>query len=85
MINLQWLELPMARTNVHGLKDVQVIEVQVYMVMVFKVLTSNLVAVGVFPQFPESFSIFMTAVRLFRSCHIGGFSGCRGYTRAPPL
>ena len=27
MINPQWLELPMSRTNLHGPKDVRVIEV----------------------------------------------------------
>ena len=28
MINRQWLELPMSRTNLHGPKDVHVIEVR---------------------------------------------------------
>ena len=31
MINPQWLELPMSRTNFHGPKDVRAIEVRVYM------------------------------------------------------
>ena len=30
MINPQWFELPMSRTNLHGLKNVRVIEVGVY-------------------------------------------------------
>ena len=30
MINPQWLELPMSRTNFHGPKDVRAIEVQLY-------------------------------------------------------
>ena len=30
MINPQWLELPMSRTNVHGSKDVRVVEVRLY-------------------------------------------------------
>ena len=30
MINPQWLELPMSRTNFHGPKDVQAIEVRLY-------------------------------------------------------
>ena len=30
MINHQWLELPMSRTNFHGPKDVRAIEVQLY-------------------------------------------------------
>ena len=30
MINPQWLELPMSRTNFHGPKDVRVIEVRLY-------------------------------------------------------
>ena len=33
MINPQWLELPMSRTNFHGPKDVRAIEVQLYMQM----------------------------------------------------
>ena len=31
MINPQWLELPMSRTNFHGPKDVRAIEVRLYM------------------------------------------------------
>ena len=31
MINPQWLELPMSRTNFHGPKDVQAIEVRLYL------------------------------------------------------
>ena len=31
MINPQWLELPMSRTNFHGSKDVRAIEVRLYM------------------------------------------------------
>ena len=34
MINPQWLELPMSRTNFHGSKDIRAIEVRLY----FKVL-----------------------------------------------
>ena len=30
MINHQWLELPMSRTNSHGPKDVRAIEVRLY-------------------------------------------------------
>ena len=30
IINPQWLELPMSRTNFHGPKDVRAIEVQLY-------------------------------------------------------
>ena len=30
MINLQWLELPISRTNFNGPKDVRAIEVQLY-------------------------------------------------------
>ena len=30
MINPQWLELPMSRTNIHGPKDVRAIEVRLY-------------------------------------------------------
>ena len=30
MINPQWLELPMSRTNFHGPKDVRAIEVRLY-------------------------------------------------------
>ena len=30
MINPQWLEVPMSRTNFHGPKDVRAIEVQLY-------------------------------------------------------
>ena len=30
MINPQWLELPMSRTNSHGPKDVRAIEVRLY-------------------------------------------------------
>ena len=30
MINLQWFELPMSRTNFHGSKDVRAIEVRLY-------------------------------------------------------
>ena len=30
MINPQWLELPMSRTNFHGPKDVRTIEVRLY-------------------------------------------------------
>ena len=30
MINPQWLELPMSRTNFHGPKDVRVIEIRLY-------------------------------------------------------
>ena len=32
MINPQWLELPMSRTNFHGPKDVRAIEVRLFMV-----------------------------------------------------
>ena len=32
MINPQWLELPMSRTNFHGPKDVRAIEVRLYFV-----------------------------------------------------
>ena len=32
MINSQWLELPMSRTNFHGPKDVRAIEVRLYIV-----------------------------------------------------
>ena len=31
MINPQWLELPMSRTNFHGPKDVRAIEVPLYL------------------------------------------------------
>ena len=31
MINPQWLELPMSRTNFHGPKDVRAIEVRLYL------------------------------------------------------
>ena len=31
MINPQWLELPMSRTNFHGPKDVRATEVRLYM------------------------------------------------------
>ena len=31
MINPQWLELPMFRTNFHGPKDVRAIEVRLYL------------------------------------------------------
>ena len=31
MINPQWLELPISRTNFHGPKDVRAIEVQQYL------------------------------------------------------
>ena len=31
MINPQWLELPMSRTNFHGPKDVRAIEVWLYL------------------------------------------------------
>ena len=30
MINPQWLELPMSRTNFHGPKDVRAIEIRLY-------------------------------------------------------
>ena len=30
MINPQWLELPISRTNFHGTKDVRAIEVRLY-------------------------------------------------------
>ena len=30
MINPQWLELPMSRTNFHGPKDVRAIEVRLF-------------------------------------------------------
>ena len=30
MVNPQWLELPMSRTNFHGPKDVRAIEVRLY-------------------------------------------------------
>ena len=33
MINPQWLELPMSRTNFHGPKDVQAIEVRLYIAL----------------------------------------------------
>ena len=33
MINPQWLELPMSRTNFHGPKDVRASEVRLYMVI----------------------------------------------------
>ena len=32
MINPQWLELPMSRTNFHGPKDARAIEVHMYIV-----------------------------------------------------
>ena len=35
MINPQWLELPMSRTNFHGPKDVRVIEIRLYEVLLF--------------------------------------------------
>ena len=31
MINPQWLELPMSRTNFHGPKDVRAIEIRLYL------------------------------------------------------
>ena len=31
MINFQWLELSVSRTNVHGRKDVRAIEVRLYL------------------------------------------------------
>ena len=31
MINPQWLELPMSRTNFHGPKDARAIEIQLYL------------------------------------------------------
>ena len=34
MINLQWLELPMSRTNFHCPKDVRAIEVRLYISIV---------------------------------------------------
>ena len=34
MINPQWLELPMSRTNFHGPKDVRAIEVRLYYAMI---------------------------------------------------
>ena len=34
MINPQWLELPMSRTNFHGPKDVWAIEVRLYLVCI---------------------------------------------------
>ena len=34
MINPQWLELPMSRTNFHGSNDVQAIEVRLYLVLI---------------------------------------------------
>ena len=33
MINPQWLELPMSRTNFHGPKDVRAIEDRLYKVL----------------------------------------------------
>ena len=36
MINPQWLELPMPRTNFHGPKDVRAIEVRLYSVVLFE-------------------------------------------------
>ena len=36
MINPQWLELPMSRTNFHGPKDVRAIEVRLYLVYFFQ-------------------------------------------------
>ena len=33
MINPQWLELPMSRTNFHGRKDVRAIEVRLYFIL----------------------------------------------------
>ena len=33
MINPQWLELPMSRTNIHGHKDVRAIEVRLYYIL----------------------------------------------------
>ena len=38
MINPQWLELPMSRTNFHGPKDVRAIEVRPYMLIVVPML-----------------------------------------------
>ena len=35
MINPQWLELPMSRTNFHGPKDVRVIEVRLCVYYIF--------------------------------------------------
>ena len=32
MVNPQWLELPISRTNFHGPKDVRAIEVRLYIV-----------------------------------------------------
>ena len=44
MINLHWLELPMARTLFHGPKGVRAIEVRLYFVKnVFKNVRSNIV------------------------------------------
>ena len=34
MINPQWLELPVSRTNFHGPKDVQATEVRLYFIIV---------------------------------------------------
>ena len=36
MINPQWLELPMSRTNLHGPKNVRVIENRLYSVYSYK-------------------------------------------------
>ena len=33
MINPQWLELPMPRTNFHGPKDIRAIEVRLYLLL----------------------------------------------------
>ena len=41
MINPQWLELPMSRTNFHGPKDVRAIEVPLYSVKKYKYFSSK--------------------------------------------
>ena len=35
VINPQWLELPISRTNFRGPKDIRAIEVQMYFILVF--------------------------------------------------
>ena len=37
MINPQWLELPMSRTNFHGPKDVRAIEVRLYFILILQI------------------------------------------------
>ena len=51
MINPQWLELPMSRKNFHGPKDVNAIEVRLYMGMAASLLNEPWLFVQILTPF----------------------------------